>query len=142
MDLGAANHFMPRSMVRRKQQIRSSAGSRAGVHYVAANNARIRNEGECDFHFSTKEGQEENFVFQIAEVNKALCAVSYLVDHGHQVIFDKDEETGVDISRIINNITGHSIPMLRERNVWTIEAYIDEGTDSKSDFARQGSLAR
>ena len=54
--------------------IRPSAGSKAGVHYVAADNARIRNEGEAAFHDSHN---EESCTFQIAAVNKVLCAVSY-----------------------------------------------------------------
>ena len=101
--------------------------------------ARIKNEGECDFHFSTKEGQEEKFVFQVAEVNKALMAVSYLVDHGYQVLFDQDEETKVDISRIIEKLSGRIISMKRERNVWSIDAFIDEDYDeaAASGFGRQ-----
>ena len=139
VDSGAADNVIPRRMVRGKLNlIRPSKGSRAGVHYVSASNARIPNEGECDFHFSTKEGQEESYVFQIAEVNKALCAVSYLVDRHNQVIFDKDEETGMDVSRIINKKTGKVIEMTRERNVWTIDAYIDEDTDEAVDFVRRG----
>ena len=139
VDSGAADNVIPRRMVRGKNnKIRPSNGSRRGVHYVSATNDRIPNEGECDFHFSTNNGQEENFTFQIAEVNKALCAVSYLVDKGHQVIFDKDEATGVDVSRIINKASGKIIQLVRERNVWTIDAYIDEEENSKSGFVRRG----
>ena len=139
VDSGAADNVIPRRMVRgRLNLIRPSKGSRAGVHYVSASSARIRNEGECDFHFTTKEGQKENYVFQIAEVNKALCAVSYLVDRHNQVIFDQDEETGMDVSRIINKKTGKVIEMTRERNVWTIDAYIDEEADEALDFVRRG----
>ena len=139
VDSGAADNVMPRRMVRGKyNKIRPSQGSRAGVHYVAADNARIANEGECDFKFATKEGQAENFTFQIAEVNKALCAVSYLVDHGHQVLFDQDEKTGVDTSRIINKKTGRTIRMVRDRNVWTIEAFIEEEVEEGTGFGRQG----
>ena len=109
------------------------------MHYVSAANERIPNEGECDFHFSTKDGTEENYTFQIAAVNKALCAVSYLVDQGNQVIFDKDPVTGIDTSRIVHKKTGRTIPMIRERNVWIIDAYIDEEAEDKdSDFARRG----
>ena len=49
MDSGAGNTVMPRRMVIRKSAIRESEGSRNGVHYVAANNGRIPNEGEYDF---------------------------------------------------------------------------------------------
>jgi hypothetical protein len=126
-------------MVRGKNnKIRPSPGSRRGVHYVSATNDRIPNKGECDFHFSTKDGQKESFTFQIAEVNKALCAVSYLVDQGNQVIFDQDENTGVDLSRVINKKTGKIIHLVRDRNVWTIDAYVDEENNEQSDFARRG----
>ena len=86
--------------------MRPSEASKAGVHYVACNNGRIPNEGETDLKFSTEEGHNLNLTSQIAEVNKALCAVSHLVDHGHQAIFDQDEATGVDTSRIVCKKTG------------------------------------
>ena len=139
VDSGAADNVIPRRMIRGKfNKIRPSKGSRAGVHYVSASSARIPNEGECDFHFTTKDGNKENYTFQIAEVNKALCAVSYLVDQHNQVIFDKDDVTGLDISRIINKKTGKIIQMTRERNVWTIDAFIEEEPNQDDDFGRLG----
>ena len=54
-----------------------------------------------------------------------------------RVIFDQDEKTGVDTSHIFNKKTGTTTKMKRERNVWTIEAFIDE-EDSLSSFVRQG----
>ena len=139
VDSGAADNVIPRRMVRGKNnKIRPSPGSRRGVHYVSATNDRIPNEGECDFHFTTKDGVGENFTFQIAEVNKALCAVSYLVDQGNQVIFDQDEDTGIDTSRIIHKKTGKIIHLVRDRNVWTIDAYVDAEKDEQSDFPRRG----
>ena len=140
VDSGAADNVIPRSMVRGKfHRIRlSPGGSRAGVHDVAADNARIRNEGECDFHFPTKEGQEESVVFKIVEVNKALWVGSYLVDLGHRVIFDKDEQTGFDTSRILYKKTGRIIPMFRERSVWTIDTLIEEDKNADAAFVQQG----
>ena len=73
-------------MVMDPEAIRESAGSKAGVHYVAANGGRIPNEGEWDLNFQTTEGNAEDMTFQVAEVNKALCAVSYLVDKGYRVV--------------------------------------------------------
>jgi hypothetical protein len=139
VDSGAADNVIPRRMVKgRKNKIRPSPGSRRGVHYVSASNERIPNEGECDFNFTTQDGQEQNYTFQIAEVNKALCAVSYLVDQGNQVIFDQDEATGMDTSRIINKRTGKIIQLVRDRNVWTIDAYVDDETNESSGFHRRG----
>ena len=61
VDSVAADNVIPRRMIRGKfYKIRPSKGSRAGVHYVSASSARIPNEGECDFHFTTKDGQKEN----------------------------------------------------------------------------------
>ena len=138
VDSGAADNVMPRRMVRGKfNKIRPSPGQKAGVRYLAANNARIANEGEAEFNFQTAEGDDEAWVFQIAAVNKVLCAVSYLMDHGMRVIFDKDEKTGVDTSHVMNKKTGKSIKMIRSRNVWTIEAFIDED-ETMASFPRQG----
>ena len=94
IDSGAASNVMPRRMVRRKDRIRPSPSSLKGVQYVAANNGRIPNEGEVDFEFITPGGHQEKIVFQIAEVNKALGSVSYLVDNGYRVAFDEDAATG------------------------------------------------
>ena len=67
--------------------------------------------------------------------NKALASVSALVDTGHRVVFDQAEATGVDCSFIVNKVTGQSTKMRRERNVWVVDAFIDEDIDL--DFARQ-----
>ena len=105
---------------------------------MLASSARIPNEGECDVHFTTKDGEKENYTFQIAEVNKAQCAVSYPVDQHNQVIFDNDDVTGLDISRIVKKKAGKIIQTTRERNVWTIDAFIDEEPSQDDYFGRQG----
>jgi intein-encoded DNA endonuclease-like protein len=129
---------MPRRIIRgRHNAIKPSAGSKAGVHDVAADNARIRNEGEAAFNFTMAEGNDESWTFQIAAVNKVLCAVSYLVDHRMRVIFDQGEKAGVDTSHIFNKKAGTTTKMKRERNGWTFEAFIDE-EDRLSSSVRQG----
>ena len=135
MDSGAADNVLPRRMVRGKHnKIRPSAASRAGVHYVTASANRIPNEGETDLKFFTSEGKDLNWLFQVAEVNKVLASVSYLVDGNHRVVFDKDEKTGQDLSCIINKATGEEVKMRRDNNVWVIDAYVDEDNDEL--FAR------
>jgi hypothetical protein len=133
VDSGAADNVMPRSTLRRWMKVRQSEASRAGVHYVAANGARIANEGEADFAFQDKDGKRHSWVFQVADVNKVLASVSAMVDAGHRVVFDRDEVTGTDLSFITCKATGESIKMRRDRNVWTIDAFVDED----SDFSRQ-----
>ena len=105
MDSGAADNVMPRRILRGRR-IRPSRASTAGVHYVAANNGRIPNEGEAEFDFTTNEGNKLSWTFQVAEVNKVLASVSALVDSGHRVTFDRDEKTGVDTSVILEKKTG------------------------------------
>ena len=86
-----------------------------------------------------REGTEESWLYQIAEVNKALCAVSYLVDHGYLVTFDQDERSGVNTSRITHKKSGKMNPLTRERNVWTIDACVEEEAENaESPFGRRG----
>ena len=133
VDSGAADNVLPRRILRKWMRVRQSQASRNGVHYVAANGSRIRNEGEVDFKFETKNGDKHSWTFQVAEVNKVLASVSALVDSGHTVTFDKDPATGVDLSRIIHKKTGRSVPMRRERNVWTIDTFVNDD----AGFSRQ-----
>ena len=103
-------------MVRgRGNKIRSSKASRAGVHYVSATANRIRNEGETDLYCDTEDGKKLNWTFKVAEVNKALASVSYLVDNNHRVVFDQDEESGEDTSFITDKSSGDVIKMRRDK---------------------------
>ena len=139
MDSGAANNVMPKRMVRNKNDIRPSKASLAKVHYIAANNGRIPNEGEIDFQFNTTEGHSENMIFQIAEVNKALGSISYMVDHGYSVIFDQDTATGKDISRMIHKASGRTTRFRRERNVWVLDVVVEEQIEHADEpFHRRG----
>ena len=143
IDSGAGNSAMPRRMVVDQSSIRESAGSKAGVHYVAANDGRIPNEGECDLEFQTAEGNDEDWTFQVAEVNKALGAVSSLVDKGYKVIFEKDMSTGQDLSMMINKNTRVTSRFRRVRNVWVLDAFINSRGQANAsraslDFARRG----
>ena len=41
-------------------------------------------------------------------------------------MFEKDDATGVDCSFIVHKGTNESIRMRRDRNVWVIDAFVDE----------------
>ena len=141
VDSGAANNVMPRRMVRDNTKIRPSPASKKGVYYVAANNGRIPNEGEVDFEFLTEQGQPEFLVMQIAEVNKALGSVSYMVDRDFRVVFDKDKLTGKDLSMMVHKPTGRTTRFRSDRNVWVLDAYCQDGNivsvPAGTDFGRQ-----
>ena len=85
---------------------------------------------------ATSEGNDEEFVVQVAEVNKALGAVSYLVDKGYRVVFDKDETTGKDISYMMKKKTKVTSRFRRERNIWILDAFVDQ-VDADESFHRQ-----
>ena len=104
---------------------------------MAANNGRIKNEGETDFQFRTGGGHEEEWTFQVADVNKALAAVADRVDAGYRVIFDRDEATGADISHMIHKASGKVIRSIRNGNVWTIDAYVNP-SHTNLGFGRRG----
>ena len=87
---------------------------------MAANNGRIANEGECDFKFSTVEGNQQNLTFQIAEVNKALGAVSYLVDHGYRVVFDQ-------VSYVEDLDTGEKMYMEEKEGMYVLKMWVRNG---------------
>ena len=112
------------------------------MHYVAANNGRIPNESECDLSFQTTEGDDEELTMQIAEVNKALGSVSYLVDRGYRVVFDKCMVTGRDMSFMYKKDTKRSAIFRRERNIWVLDTYVlvhgSPTEDSSTGFTRQG----
>ena len=43
-----------------------------------------------------------------------------------EFLFDRDDATGTDLSFITCKATGESIKIRRDRNVWTIDAIVDE----------------
>ena len=78
-------------------------------------------------------------VFQIAEVNKALGSISYLVDNGYTVTFDKDLRTGKDISMMLHKESGRRTRFRRERNIWVLDVIVEEECEEQNGkpFQRQ-----
>ena len=58
-----------------------------------------------------------------------MASVSYLVEHNLCVVFDQDLDTVEGTSVIKNKTNGESIEMRRDRNVWVIDAYIEDDTE-------------
>ena len=78
-------------------------------------------------------------VFQIAEVNKALGSISYLVDQGYTVVFDRDEGTGKDLSMMIHKDSGRRTRFRREKNVWVLDVIVEEDVNNTDEpFHRRG----
>ena len=136
LDSGSHHNVMPRRLVNQRK-IRPSAGSKAGLHYKAANNGRIPNEGEVDFEFETMEGDKESWLFQIAQVNKALGAIADRVDNNYRVIFDKNMATGYDASYILNKFNNKVTKSTRIGNIWVIEAIVYAEDVGEASFVRR-----
>ena len=127
VDSGAADHVMPAGWLS-FLRIRPSAGSKSGLHYVAANNARMPNQGQSRLKFMSSEGTVASILFQIAAINKPLVSVSKLIDEGHEVIFRQAE------SFILHKESGKNILLKRERGVFIIDAF----ASPTEDFSRRG----
>ena len=136
MDSGAHHSVLPKRLVK-KERIHDSPGSLAGLKYVAANKGELKNEGQVEYKFTSRENKKKNWMFQVAEVNKALVAVGDRVDEGYRVVYDKDMDTGEDLTHMLSKKTGEVMKMSREGNVWVIEAVID-AEDAPEDFGRRG----
>ena len=89
IDSGAADHVMPLGWLTWLVVV-ASAGSRRGLHYVAASGTRIPNMGQQAVRFLTESGTWAVWTFQVAAVNKPLVSVSKLVDDGYRIVFDAD----------------------------------------------------
>ena len=127
MDTGAHHNVIPKRMIGNRK-MRQSPGSRSQLHYLAAGKERIPNEGEIDFEFETAEGHTETFVFQVAEVNKALGSVAYVVDRAFRVVYDKNMTTGEDMSYMVHKPSGKTFRLRRDRNVWILDAIVGSET--------------
>ena len=64
----------------------------------------------------------EAITFQIAEVNKALGSISYLVDNGYRVFFEKHTASCRDTSCMTRQ---ESKRVSRFRRVWILHAIFD-----------------
>ena len=72
-----------------------SAGSRAGQNFIAANNAKIPNQGQFTLSLrgegkDGKKGRDIKSTFQTAAVTRPLWSVGRICDEGFDVKFSKD----------------------------------------------------
>ena len=127
VDPGAADYVMPAGWLW-FLRVRPTPGSRSGLRYVAANNARLPNQGPSRLRFMSAEGTIASILFQIAAINKPLVSFSKLVDDGYEVVFTLAE------SYILHRETGKKIMMKSERGVFVRDAF----ANPSEDFSRRG----
>ena len=138
-DSGAGVPVILRRMVHAKK-IRPSADSRRGLHYGSATDHRTPHVGEINLEFQTDEGNSECIVFQVADVNKPLMFISDRVDQCCRVVFDQDDDTGVDLSHIYNKKTKKKLKLNRVGKVLVLDCTVTKDFISHNSpvFSRQG----
>ena len=114
---------------------RPSAGSRAGVTYVAANGMQMPNRGEKRVRVKTKEGCCCELKMQVTDVRKPLMSVSKICDAGHRVTFTS---TGGEIMEMG---TGKVTKFDRVDDVYRLEVELPEaevyGAKAAEGFSRR-----
>ena len=78
--------FFPASWIK-TTLLKASAGSRAGLFYVAASGTKLHNLGEFMLKLITSDGANASIMFQVANTSKPLASVAHLTDLGYCVVF-------------------------------------------------------
>ena len=98
---------------------------------MSANGARLPTKAEQKVRCMPSGDTWATWVFQVAVINEPLVSVSKLIDSGWKVIFDDGR------SYLLHKATGHTIDLVRERGIFTIDAFIEpSGTNSSPVFNR------
>ena len=90
MDSGAGLNVMPPDAVP-GYVARSSAGSRSGKHFLAADGQGIENEGEADVELTNAEGRNLASTFQFANITRPLYGTGPVCDNNSTCIFTATE---------------------------------------------------
>ena len=121
-------------------EVRPTAFSNAGGHYVVANGKTVDNEGEMIVQGKDVKYQPRGIVFQAAKVTKPLFAGAQAAPAGFRTILDQDEE-GNNISHMIHKTTGEVTPLDIDNGVYCFDLWVEDGSahSPSSGFARPGN---
>ena len=71
----------------------------------------------------TKNGEECEVLFQIADVSKPLVSVSAICERGNRVIFGRS-------GGVVQNLrSGSQIPFYRENGIYILSMWLQDGDD-------------
>ena len=135
IDSGASDSVAPKSFFPNIPVMETNA-SKSGLTYTAVGGHKIRNEGMSRPVFYTETGKPIVMNFQIAEVSKALGAVSRIAGKNNRVVFDDPNTVG---SFIENKTTGKKTPLRQHNGVYYMDVWVKpgQGYDNDQDFRRQ-----
>ena len=129
VDSGAVHSVAPPS--RFPGQMSSSPWSRAGRSYRAANGTSIKNLGQLQVTFDSREGHRCHIPFQVANVEQPLISVAHLASAGNKV------ELGPKDGRIYNTNTGREMKLEKRGGVYLLKMWVTG--DTAPPFRRQGA---
>ena len=86
---------------------------------MSASGDRLPNLGEKTLNVVTENGVPATSTYQIANVTRALCAVSRVCDKGNTVVFEKDGGYIIDLQ-------GGYTPFRRENNVYLLDTWVQK----------------
>ena len=98
--------------------IHESEGSRRGQEFMSASEHELPNLGEQVLNVVMGDGKETSIKYAIADVSRALNAVTEICDHGNRVIFGRG-------GGVIENLqTGKQTPFKREGNIYCLDYWV------------------
>ena len=119
-------------------RLRESDGSRNGLHYLAANNGKIKNEGELNLSCRSSEGMPFKLKMQSAGVSRPILSVIRLTESGKDAMLK-------NIGGIIRDTqTGVTTTFRRTHGIYVMGVWVNTGPDNaahtgnfKSSFAQR-----
>ena len=123
MDSGAVDHVMPKGQCK-EIKVDETEASRKGRHYQAANGSQIKNYGERKLIGEAGKGIGSSIKMQVADVTKALGAVTKLCDAGNRVIFDNEG------SFVENKTTEIKTEIKRDNGTYTMDFWVKKSKDN------------
>ena len=116
MDSGCGASVAPPGMCP-TYPIEESEESRRGQEFLSASENTMPHLGEQKLEVVLDSGKATALKYQIADVSRALNAVTEICDAGHHVIFGR---RGV----IVNLESGRSTPFQREGNIYCLDYWV------------------
>ena len=134
VDSGAAASVMPERLLD-GFTVRKGEAARNDVHYTVADGGKVPNLGETEVHILTRERARGSIVFQVADIQKPILAVSALTKQGNAVSFT---ETGGTIRHLR---TGRTMHFRKVRGVYVLKVLAAPPSPEKQkEGAARGSL--
>ena len=130
VDSGAVDSVAPPGTF--SGSLKPSAMSRGGRKYRGPDGSAIPNLGQVDVGFKSEEGHQCGLVWQIAEVERPLIAVSHLAAAGHRVVLGKDG------GEVVHTGSGRRIQIHRKGGVYIMKMWIP-ATASKGQQGQRDS---